>query len=412
MHLRQGFVASEPNESTSTIHDGSLEAAQSSVLNHSTVHTARLNGRNRTGLKDSTDDQVSEDVDHQGTGEKESFHVSPDSTIFPDTSSHRPEPLLQYKDDPPWHVLPELTDCAPVSVVNGHPSRSTSSGPDSAEALHRILLKRMISRPQPQLQNLMFYHAHYPHLQSAKSYNFLLSFAIEQDNLAAARDLFREMRKNKVDGDIETRKFWVRYMVKTNRWMKAWKMETSHGPLPLRIWMEFLTWDTPFIPPPPPPMRAPGKMLERQPTNEVKGRLLVQQFPVLVPNELANVPPRAVFVVVRWMMRTGNRELAWQMTTRYFMHLPRELPPTTQRICLDIIHLHLLPRGGTSYTSNSPSDAIPSHPHALKRAAGLATRRDDWTHPTHPDTVSESLFHSTARVPRYFGKESKNPVRK
>ena len=109
MHLRQGFVASEPNESTSTIHDGSLEAAQSSVLNHSTVHTARLNGRNRTGLKDSTDDQVSEDVDHQGTGEKESFHVSPDSTIFPDTSSHRPEPLLQYKDDPPWHVLPELT---------------------------------------------------------------------------------------------------------------------------------------------------------------------------------------------------------------------------------------------------------------------------------------------------------------
>ena len=72
----------------------------------------------------------------------------------------------------------------------------------------------------------------------------------------------------------------------------------------------------------------------------------MQYFPVLDPEDLARIPPRAVLTSVRWMIRMGNYTTSWGLTKGFFERLPRHISPVVQRVCQDIMHLHLLPRSG------------------------------------------------------------------
>lgn len=280
------------------------------------------------------------------------------------------DPSFPYEDDPPWaEVAASLTHSRvrlPTVFVRHHDT--SNNAPHSQKSLYHTLLRMVSPASVPPLFRLIDQHnLHWEH-QSAESYNFIISIAIQQDNLRIARQLFTEMDYKGFE-DIDTRKLRVRYLLKMGAWMQAWRAEIARGDLPLSIWLEFALshrelalrqrlrrrWkaqkgvrireaETPSScdeSPLPDDETLPTE--ETPPTDEEITRLLLQNFPALQSEELRNMPPRVIFCLVRWMIKNNRRELVWRATLLFFKRLPPRLTPRMRRICLDIVHLHLLP---------------------------------------------------------------------
>lgn len=222
--------------------------------------------------------------------------------------------------------------------------------------MYRILLSLVLPGAVLPLYKLRRFHHSYPQYQSNATFNFLISLALQQDNIGAARELFEEMRLCGL-GNVETRQLHVRMLVRTDQWDTAWEMEASQRPLPLPIWMEFTQAarephlrqvlrkrkfdreDTPM-------------QIQRPALDTLRTQILLKNFPSLLPEQLAKMPPRVVFVVCRWMLQMNQRETAVNIATTFFKSLPAVLKPNLQRICMNIIHLYLLPqspKAGSEY---------------------------------------------------------------
>ncbi|PSR73201.1 hypothetical protein PHLCEN_2v10922 [Hermanssonia centrifuga] len=214
-------------------------------------------------------------------------------------------------------------------------------------AFHQNLL-RMISSGAS-LKFLLIYHKHYRSLNSTRSFNRILALAIRQNKSRIAQDLFNEMQDRGVYHNVESRKLRTRMLVQQGCWYEAWELESAQGEILLPIWLEFLdipqrsTVRTMQIPREGmAPELLPAKLVPPS-THVARFRLLLRNFPKIDSGQLAAMPPRTVYVIVRWMLRMHYRQPALDITTLYFRQLPQTINSSLHNLCLRIIHLHMLP---------------------------------------------------------------------
>jgi hypothetical protein len=77
-------------------------------------------------------------------------------------------------------------------------------------------------RPGPSLTAVIEYHDQHPSFQSTRSYNILLSRAVQTANFGIAHMLLKVMRNAELPANMETRKLYARLLVRQNRWEDAW----------------------------------------------------------------------------------------------------------------------------------------------------------------------------------------------
>ncbi|KAJ3548646.1 hypothetical protein NM688_g5268 [Phlebia brevispora] len=252
-----------------------------------------------------------------------------------------------YEDDPPWHEIAKSIRLPSVAVRQVYPDY-TNFIPCSKSSLLSTMTTLATPGSTPPIADLMRLHKNFERYQSNASFNFLVSLALQQDNLRQAKLLLRQVAARGW-GNMETRKLRTRLMIRSGQWMDAWMSETSHGarPLPFPIWTEFMQGvKEPVI------KRAYWyrKLIRRglrpvfQTPDPRRVHLLMRNFPLLLPGQLAEMPPRAIFDITRWMLHLGQYEQALQISMGFFRALPPRINSRLQRICMNIIHLHLLPR--------------------------------------------------------------------
>ena len=231
---------------------------------------------------------------------------------------------------------------------------------DSGELLLR-LHQSLTLKPLLPLPRLVNYHKAFPLLQSASSYNFLIQLSIRHTSYGTSRQLFLDMATNGIVPDNETKSLFVRLMVRTGRWLSAWRFvqdeaSPSCGKGCLHLLAELLGY------------RDPNEFNVKRVTNAVvlkqtdtsfsdaKYEWKEEALHVLLSN-LSNesVPPdRVIFMIVRHLLRSSRGKIAKDVTLQWLRRLPRSLSIPKRRRCMAVVHLHLglSPTGLKSHFAN------------------------------------------------------------
>ncbi|KAI0095046.1 hypothetical protein BDY19DRAFT_988823 [Irpex rosettiformis] len=200
------------------------------------------------------------------------------------------------------------------------------------------------------LNGLLHFHHHHPDLHSTDSYNLLVSLAIAIGQFRVAATLLRSMSHSGIPGNFETRKLAVRFWLRRGEWTRVWIRETAsgHPKLPLPLWLEFFETVRIFAPSNLKSSWAVHQAYRRDCEVAISSRfsLLMRHRPTLTAAELAVLPPRAAFYLLRWMIQRGQQTEALNLTAEYLQLLPKTLPRSYHRYCTDIMNLHLKTRAG------------------------------------------------------------------
>jgi len=228
-------------------------------------------------------------------------------------------------------------------------------------SLYRNLLYILSHRSGlPSLAALLDYHDLHPSLRSARSYNLLIWLALRHCCFGTVQWLLAAMRADGLEGNLETWKLKVRWLVQAGSWDRAWnevssnqafKATSSHlsGNLaiPLPIWLEFFRglkrgalsgrmkgrWDGSY-----------PSLLDFDPkgVHSARFRTLMANPPSSAFHESTGTSPRTVYFVVLMMLKTRYTATALSLTKSYFHSLPPRISTAWVRTCLDIIHLHII----------------------------------------------------------------------
>ncbi|TFK77174.1 hypothetical protein BDN72DRAFT_30657 [Pluteus cervinus] len=262
---------------------------------------------------------------------------------------HSPSALSFSPSGYPWYwdelvklgtpVIDVPLDLQPFEVIP-HPT--------TAKRLYYNLLYIIRSRiPPPSLPALLDYHDMFPRLQSTNSYNLLISFAFRHAAFGTVQSLLSNMSSAGVPRNLETQKLEARYLVETGRWPRAIEhMPRSRTPfalvqnLPMPVLVEFFRTVR---------RGALGRHarssahIEPLAARDMSSRLavLMQNLPVTVPEDMVDLPPRMIYMVILLMLRSSQARMALSLTESYFKALPVNLHRARLRSCLDIIHLHI-----------------------------------------------------------------------
>ncbi|KZP16819.1 hypothetical protein FIBSPDRAFT_1047278 [Athelia psychrophila] len=299
--------------------------------------------------------------------------------------------------------------------------------------LTRNLLAHSTTHPLPAL---IAHHAHHQHarLRTRASYTALVGLALRHTATHVALSLLRAMGRE-VGADVRAWALWVRAMVRQRRWEEAWGAVQSavadgewrartgtpagrwEGPgMPLVVWLEFLAPPRRMVRPLLQPVVGGvngeaeaesdatmgaetyrGYLLWMNNANlaKVEARrlpLLAASAPSLRAEDVATLPPRAVYLVVWSFLLRRDHKRAHDLTAAFLHALPasttaapspgqaprtvRTAPPRpTQRpsslkhahrtrqpvlTALAIIHLHIL------FRTTGPGSALKRHTLALR----------------------------------------------
>ncbi|KAI0375269.1 hypothetical protein BV20DRAFT_933805 [Pilatotrama ljubarskyi] len=263
-----------------------------------------------------------------------------------------------YESDPPWEAIRESVPESLLPRIS--PRRlpvpkqlALIPDPSTPEELVDNLALAVTAKSPPRLGQLLSYHAAHRSLHSTASFNLLIKFAIRHASFGTVQDLLGRMVREGIAGDVETRALRVRCMVRTGRWDKAWReemvrMREDGLEMPLPVWLEFFggVKRGAIMVPARTQGRAQAKTtepLEPLGPSETAARLdaLLQHPPLVTQVDLEQVPPRAVYALVRSFVARGRRSTAAALTTTYLKLLPPELDEERRRSCLSILHLHL-----------------------------------------------------------------------
>ncbi|GBE77779.1 hypothetical protein SCP_0106610 [Sparassis crispa] len=238
-------------------------------------------------------------------------------------------------------------------VVPSQRSAVSLPNPRSPFELRYNLFRLLSTVPRPPPRRLLAYHAAFPHLHSASSYNILMAVAIRNANFGTVDLLLKRMKAEGIRPNLDTRKLRVRWLVRVGKWDECWDEESARAKeegqgMPLTVWLEF--FDT--------TKRGAIRrrvcrdsrdlqVLDRSDSGVTaqRHRILMQSFPSVTTQDWASTSPRVVFNFVRAMIRAGERSMAAKTTRVYFDSLPPQLDDARRSRCLEIIHLHMAPRG-------------------------------------------------------------------
>lgn len=271
--------------------------------------------------------------------------------------------------DPPWVsevlAISRPADTLPLSHV---------PVPTSSKSLYQNLL-RIISSGPFSISSVLNYHFAFPRAYwSTRSFNLLISLAIQRTAFGTAGRLLTSMRSEVVPANMETWKLTVRWLVRTGRWSEAWHrvLQITEGkrfqsgtsdhrmmPIPFPLWLEL------FGSPPRGALRyrggasAPGPPFrtflgsstvlspspsQRQPTVaqlQMRYRALMQSLPPLTSLDYPHFRPRAALICARAIIQLGHSDEALSMTLSYLKTLP-ERPSRSDRLAVvDLLHLHM-----------------------------------------------------------------------
>jgi hypothetical protein len=257
------------------------------------------------------------------------------------------------------------------SITNTFPNSISRVLPIHAPAdpttFYRNLLRlHQDCRPPAPLTKLIEYHASQPRLlRSVRSYNFLMALAIQHTSWRAVRMLREQMSADKIGGDAETRELFVRFLVRTGHWERAWQY--VHSTLRrqrdsairdlgvdrqmVRLWLELFGSEKRGHNPRPPhalASQATNPSIAAQPGDlsgaslqqlQRKHSLLLNRAP-LNPTSLPRSNAYAVYTLVHAFLRAGEVDVALRVTREYLSTLPAALDERWRRRCSRIIDLH------------------------------------------------------------------------
>ncbi|KAI0361341.1 hypothetical protein OH77DRAFT_1391580 [Trametes cingulata] len=265
-----------------------------------------------------------------------------------------------YDSDPPWEEIRESVPESLLPRVSPRrlpvpKQRAMIPDPSTPEELLDNLVLAVTAQSPPRLAQLLSYHAAHRSLHSTASFNLLIKFAIRHASFGTVKDLLGRMVREGIAGDVETRTLRVRCMVRAGLWDQAWREEMMRMrrdglEMPLPVWLEFFdsTKRGAIMVPSGTQRRAQAKTAEplQPPSPSVTAArldVLLRHPPLVTQSDLEQVPPRAIYVLVRSYLAQGQRSTAAALTTAYFESLPEEIGEEWRRSCLSIIHLHLKP---------------------------------------------------------------------
>jgi len=245
-------------------------------------------------------------------------------------------------DDDPQSISPKVHDTPrhPVTVL------SICNREDSlTQRLHHLYT----SFPHTSVKSLVAYHDAFPHLQSSRSYNFLLRLAIRHSAFGTARALLRSMRASRVPEDQTTWKLCVRLLVREGRWPEAYDLVLNlpkgppHVPfvpdsIPVTVWAELLGTLK---------RRAFRLQHTRNPGmhNLMRYRQVMRLLPPLGVASTDVPLPQAVYASVAALLGMKEREAARKVTAQFITMQPKNL-------ALRLVHLHVAAEpGGQSLTT-------------------------------------------------------------
>ena len=276
--------------------------------------------------------------DAHATDRSEELATSAESTLAMHTTEEAQPPLtpataLQAESSTASRICTKFRESTPDrSFYQNLIQLSASPLPPDATKMDR-------------LDELIHFHDRHPQHHSTTSYNLLISLAIAIREFRTASTLFQAMSRRGICGDFESRKLSVRLRLRQGEWTPAWLGETGGGKhlLPLPLWLEFFgavrilqplsedaTWEE-------------QRDHARKCAEAVQSRysLLMRYRPALTAAQIASLPPRATFYLVRWILERGQRADAVDLTWKYFKQLPKPLSPVHSKYCTDIINIHL-----------------------------------------------------------------------
>ncbi|KAF5385279.1 hypothetical protein D9615_001435 [Tricholomella constricta] len=284
-----------------------------------------------------------------------------------DTSEHHPSPLGR-----PWYWDDASIIGTPIGLHVSR-TRATSLFPlakTASSLIQNILHLLSYNDPSPTFPALLDYHDLHAGLRSTRSYNLLIFLALRTGSYGTVPWLLSSMRAESVPANLETWKLRVRWLVQSGWWDRAWNEVMSTLPrtnvldenetkrrfqvtnaLPLPIWLEFFrtlkrgatrqrtriqealetcesTSTTPN------PSEQTDLYLTRYHT-------LMNNRPTIIPHDLAQTSPRAVYSVVSIMLQLQESDKALSLTKAYFTSLSSRISKSQARTCLDIVHLHI-----------------------------------------------------------------------
>ena len=267
-----------------------------------------------------------------------------------------------YDSDPPWEEIRASVpaECLPHAVPFVPKESPPLPHPSTQQELVQNLADAITADRPSSLSQALSYHAAHPTLHSTASFNLLIRYAIRCASFRTVETLLRQMVRDRLPGDMDTRVLRIRAMVRSGHWSVAWREETvrlsadgsgsgSGLGMPLPVWLEFFgsvkrgailrraSRDDRRT------KEARAEFLQKPDPTVAAARFhaLMQHRPLVSPDEWQLVPPRVVHVLVRALLAQGQRTAAMEMTQAYFHSLPRELDDGLRHACLAIIHLHM-----------------------------------------------------------------------
>ncbi|KAF7320106.1 hypothetical protein MKEN_00795000 [Mycena kentingensis (nom. inval.)] len=269
------------------------------------------------------------------------------------------------------------------------PGPPTVERATTKRALYSNLVAMLYSSKTASLPVLLDYHRLHPDLRSTRSYNFLISLAIRHGSYGTVQSLLRQMATENVPRSFETVRLETRAFIRTGSWEVAWqRVNASYKPLPLPLWLEFLSTANRASRPSslPRPSQA-----QRSP--QTRFRTLMVNMPDFVPN---NDPrsARAVYLLVRQLVAMDRPQAATNVATRYFEALPDRLDWRWVDRCTTILN---------AVMAHKPSKRRLSEFHAARRKLNsmLAIHAD-----LRPSSKTLVLLFNTLRGARQCGTES------
>lgn len=269
-----------------------------------------------------------------------------------------------YDPDPQWISSNELRGVlkSALPIPFAPPSIPRLLNPSTPEQLVLRLQQALTFTPIPSLPRLVRYHNEYLSLQSAASFNLLIQLAIRHTAYGLAKRLLLVMEANRIRSDEETTILFVRLLVRTGDWLRAWRIvrdestrtgsETSGN-----LWLELLgrLEHEEFRPrnlrdlgdhsePNPSairPARTEGGRRDEQLSHlEWQSHVTASSLESLLPAK--SLPSdRFIYVVVQHLLRNSQTKKACDLTLMWLSRLPRCLGLPQRRRCMKVLHLHL-----------------------------------------------------------------------
>ncbi|KAF9044631.1 hypothetical protein BDZ89DRAFT_980223 [Hymenopellis radicata] len=186
-------------------------------------------------------------------------------------------------------------------------------------------------RSRPALTQMIYYHLMHHSCRSTRSYNFLLSLALRYNAFALAELLFRDMKKDRLEENSDTKTLRIRWLVATGYQDQAWReMLGAAQDDVVRIdhWIEL------FCP--------PKRMDNPLPITPITPTQFLALFRARSRLIRSSAPVRLIIAVLKAALHIGRRAFAFNTAMAYLSALPEHLDAPDAMRYMDVVHLFVM----------------------------------------------------------------------